>query len=202
MKRAIEGGNIAVWRLLSDHWKVTSRPIIDDKNNVLTNPGLVHDELLRFHVESKSENSSIPPGWFEPVKWEKPFKKEDDVLVITDDLVLKCLLKLKNSSVPDNMTTSLMKLLFGAKDIVNPVGEMMRAIARTRVFPEGSKIAQQIFCWKGCGLRNKLENCRTITMANVSLKLAESCTKTSSKTFWESAGFPRSFWQGLPGAGV
>ena len=109
VKRAIGGGDTAVWRLLSDNWKVTSRPIIDDNNNVLTNPGLVHDELLRFHQKSKSENSSIPPGGFEPVKWDEPFMGDDEVLVIADNLVLKCLLKLKNSSVPDNMTPLLLK---------------------------------------------------------------------------------------------
>ena len=98
------------------------------------------------------------------------------------------------------MTPQLIKLLFGGKDRVNAVGEMMRAVARTRTFPEGGKIAQQIFRWKGSGSRNKLENCRTITMANVLLKLAESCIKTSSKSLWESAGFPRPFWGHFSGA--
>ena len=200
VKHAIECGDVAVWRLLRDNWKATTRPILDDKNKILTSPGSIHEELLRFHSKSKGENSSIPPGWYEPVKWEKPFKSEDEVLVITGDIVLTCLLKLKNSSVPDNMTPQLIKLLFGGKDRVNAVGEMMRAVARTRTFPEGGKIAQQIFRWKGSGSRNKLENCRTITMANVLLKLAESCIKTSSKSLWESAGFPRPFWGHFSGA--
>ena len=60
----------------------------------------------------------------------------------------------------------LIKLLFGASDLVIPLGEMIRAVARTRVFPDSGKVAKQIFCWKGKGVRNKLGNCRTITMAN------------------------------------
>ena len=51
--------------------------------------------------------------------------------MITDDLVLSSILRLKNSSVADNVTPFLIKLLFGAEDIVNPVGEMMRSVART-----------------------------------------------------------------------
>ena len=167
---------------------------------VLTNPSLIEEELRQFHEMSKEENTSVPPGCFEPVKWEKPFSRNDKVLIITDDIVLSSILGLKNSSVPDNMTPSLIKLLFGAIDKVKPVGELMRAVARTRVFPVGGKIARQIFCWKGRGSRNKLDNCRTITMATVQLKLAESCIKTSGKVFWDSVGFPREFWGHFFGA--
>ena len=77
---------------------------------------------------------------------------------------------------------------------------MIRAVVRTRAFPEGGKIARQIFCWKGVGLRNDLDNCRTITMANLILKLTESCVKCSAKTFWSKAGFPRSYWGHFFGA--
>ena len=98
------------------------------------------------------------------------------------------------------MTPTIIKLLFGANDLVNPLGKMIRAVVRTRAFPEGGKIAKQIFCWKGVGLRSDLENCRTITMANIILKLAESCVKRSAQKFWSNAGFPRSYWGHFFGA--
>ena len=49
-------------------------------------------------------------------------------------------------------------------------------------------------------MRNNLENCRTITMANIILKLAESCVKCSAQSFWIRAGFPRSYWGHFFGA--
>ena len=81
------------------------------------------------------------------------------MLVIPNDLVVDCIRGLKNSSVPGNITPEVVKLLFGDKDLVNPIGEMIRAVVRTRVFPEGGKIARQIFYWKGVGERNSLDNC-------------------------------------------
>ena len=96
------------------------------------------------------------------------------------------------------MKPTIIKLLFGAKDLVNHLGEMIRAVTRTRAFPDEGKIARQIFCWKG--VRNNLENCRTITMANIILKLAESCVKYSAQSFWNKAGFPRSYWGHFFGA--
>ena len=77
---------------------------------------------------------------------------------------------------------------------------MILAVVRTRVFPEGGKKAKQIFCWKGVGVRNNLDNCRTITMGNILLKLAESCIKKSASAFWNVAGFPRSYWGHFFGA--
>ena len=67
-------------------------------------------------------------------------------------------------------------------------------------FRKGGKIARQISCWKGVGVRNNLENCRTIKMANILLKLAESCVKHSAQSFWNKAGFPRSYWGHFFGA--
>ena len=55
VKHAIECGDVAVWRLLRDNWKATTRPILDDKNKILTSPGAIHEELLRFHSKSKGE---------------------------------------------------------------------------------------------------------------------------------------------------
>ena len=200
VKRAINSGDVAVWRLLGDMWKKTSRPIVDDNDSILTDPNLIEGELLRFHESSNIENSSTSPGGFEPVNWKTSFSNNDEVLVITDEIVFNSILRLKNSSVPDNMTPALIKLMFGEKDLVYPVGELIRAVARTRCFPDGGKVAKQIFCWKGVGLRNKLENCHTITMANILLKLAESCIKISAMSYWEKAGFPRSFWGHFFGA--
>ena len=171
--RAIRYGDVAVWRLLSDKWKKTSRSMSNAKGSILTDPNQIEDELLSYHYRSREENSSVPPGKFKPVIWKKPFTEKDKVLEISDGLVLRCIAKLKNSSSPDNMKPTIIKLLFGAKDLVNPLGEMIRAVARTRAFPDGGKIARQIFCWKGVGVRNNLENCRTITMANIILKLTE-----------------------------
>ena len=129
-----------------------------------------------------------------PVKWDAPFSEADNILKISNELVANCVGDLKNSSVPDNISPVIIKLLFGSSDLVGPLGEMIRAVARTRVFPDAGKIAKQIFCWKGVGVRNKLDNCRTITMANVLLKLAESCMKKSGLAYWRLAGFPRSYW--------
>ena len=84
--------------------------------------------------------------------------------------------------------------MFGASDLVILLEEMIRAVVRARAFPEGVKIAKHIFCWKGVGLRNSIENCRTFTMANVILKLTESCVKCAAQTLRSNAGFPRSFW--------
>ena len=200
VERAISGGDIAVWRLLSDKWKKTSRSMANAKGTIFTDPKLIEAELHSFHDRSKEENSSVPPGSFEPVTWDKPFSDIDEVLEVPNVLVVGCIIGLKNSSVPDSITPDVIKLLFGAEDLVNPLGEMIRAVVRTRVFPEGGKKAKQIFCWKGVGVRNNLDNCRTITMGNILLKLAESCIKKSASAFWNVAGFPRSYWGHFFGA--
>ena len=108
--------------------------------------------------------------------------------------------KLKNSSVPDGMRPDVIKLFFGETDSVWPLCNMIRAVARTRVFPEGGKIAKQVFFWKGVGGRNKLNNCRTITITNIVHKLAESCIKDSSRDIWATVGFPRPYWGHFFGA--
>ena len=197
---AISHGDVAVWRLLNDKWKKTARSISDAEGSILTAPALIESELVKYHYNSRKENSSIPPGSFKPVIWDEPFTDEDDVLEVSDDMVVKCISRLKNSSSPDNMTPVIIKLLFGANDLVKPLGEMIRAVVRTRAFPEGGKIARQIFCWKGVGSRNNLDNCRTITMANIILKLAESCVKCSAESLWSRAGFPRPYWGHFFGA--
>ena len=40
-KRAISNGNVAVWRLLSDKWKKTSRSLVVGNGIILTDPKLV-----------------------------------------------------------------------------------------------------------------------------------------------------------------
>ena len=200
VERAVAEGDISVWRLLSNNWKKASRSLVNDEGCILTDPVLIESELLKFHRSSNNENSSVPPGAFDAVKWKEPFRKGDEVLEIPDQLVANCIMALKNSAGPDNMSPKVIKLIFGSYDRVNPVGELIRAVARTRVFPDGGKIARQIFCWKGVGMRNKLKNCRTITMSNVLLKLAESCIKNAALEFWKSTGFPRAYWGHFFGA--
>ena len=53
VKRAIESGDIAVWRLLGDKWKKTSRPIVGSNDEVLTS--LIEAELRRFHLNPQKE---------------------------------------------------------------------------------------------------------------------------------------------------
>ena len=52
-----------------------------------------------------------------------------------------CINGLKNSTVPDKMTPAVIKLIFGSCERVNPVGQMIRAVARTRIFPNEGKSA-------------------------------------------------------------
>ena len=193
VKRAISDGDVAVWRLLSDKWKKTSRSLAVDNGIILTDPIQIERELRSFHDRSRRENSSVTPGEFQEVKWDQSFSEDDMVLELPNYRVLKCIKALKNSAVPDNIAPDVINLLFGAEDLVNPLGEMLRAVIRTRVFPKGGKLAKQIFCWKGVGVRNHLGNCRTITMANIILKLAEACVKGSAMAMWKSAGFPRPY---------
>ena len=80
VKRAIEFGDIAVWRLLGDNWKNTSRSMVNDEGSILTDPDLIKDELINFHKRSKIENSAVPPGRFETVRWEEPFSESDEIL--------------------------------------------------------------------------------------------------------------------------
>ena len=197
---AIRSGDTAVWRLLSAKRNRSARSLVCEGGSIATDRDMIVLELLKYHESSMEENTSIPPGKFRPVRWEKPFSEADNVLKISNELVVDGISGLKNSTVPDNILPVVIKLLFGSSDMVAPLGEMFRAIARTRVFPEGGKIAKQIFCWKGVGERNMLGNCRTITMANILLKLAESCIKKAGLAYWKSAGFPRSYWGHFLGA--
>ena len=71
--------------------------------------------------------------------WDQPFLESDNVLELTNDMVVRCIQSLKNSAVPDNISPMVVKLLFGSDDLVNPLGELLRAVVRTRVFPKGGK---------------------------------------------------------------
>ena len=96
-------------------------------------------------------------------------------MVITDELLVTNVMKLKNTAVPDQILPRVIKLLSGSVASVGPLSEMVRAVARTRIFPEKGKVARQTFIWKGVGSKGSLDNCRPITLTNVILKLAESC---------------------------
>ena len=102
--------------------------------------------------------------------------------------------KLKNANVPYEIRPKVIKLNFRNSDLIRPLGEMIRAVVRTRMFPTAGKIAKQAFLWKGKGVRESLENCRPITLSNFLLKLAESCVKDASQSYWSDAGFPQKYW--------
>ena len=192
--RAIQKGGVAVWRLLSSGRKMPSRTLVCKDGLIITNPIAIAEKLLDHHQACISENTSVQPGGFSPVVWNKPFTEEDEVLEISNDLVANCIGKLKNTAVPDNILPSVIKLLFGRPDSVQPMGDMIRAVAKTRLFPTDGKVSKQVFIWKGKGLRNILENNRPITMASIPLKLAELCVKSSASLFWSTSGFPREYW--------
>ena len=173
---------------------------MDEGGSIVNDEDKIAAELLSYHKSSLEENSSVPPGDFKPVCWEKPFTESDDIINIPNQLVADCVSRLKNSTVPDNISPVIIKLLFSSCEMVVPLGEMIRAVARTRAFPDGGKIAKQIFCWKGVGVKDILSNFRTITMADILLKLAESCIKKSGLASWRSAGFPRPYWGHFFGA--
>ena len=178
IKTAILEGGIAIRKLLGAGKKDSTRFLVVDKGLVITVPELI-TKLVSYHESSLKENVEIPAGKFLPVLWGQKLQKVDEDLKISDSLVMENIHKLKNSSVPDGMRPDVIKLLFGETDSVWPLSNMIRAVARTRVFPEGGKIAKQVFFWKGVGGRNKLNNCRTITITNIVHKLAESCIKDS-----------------------
>ena len=199
IQRAIQEGGIAIWKLLGGVWKDSTRPLLVDGGLLVTEPKLIARELVSHHAASLRENIAIPAGDYIPVLWEKKLKVYKD-LKISDSLVVNSIHGLKNSAVPDRMRPDVIKLLFGHGDTVGPLANMIRAVARTRVFPEGGKMAKQVFVWKGNGERNKLSNCRTITIANIIHKLAESCIKDSAEGIWAQAGFPRPYWGHFIGA--
>ena len=49
VKRAIGNGDVAVWRLLSDKWKKTSRSMTVGQDTIVTDPKIIERELLSFH---------------------------------------------------------------------------------------------------------------------------------------------------------
>ena len=89
VKRAIGNGEGAVWRLLSDKWKKTSRSMAVGKDTILTDPKMIESELLSFHNNSRKENSSVSPGDYQPVVWDHPFSESDNVLELSDDMVIR-----------------------------------------------------------------------------------------------------------------
>ena len=203
--QAVQKGDIAIWRLLNGQVKKRTRPLVKEGGQILTDPDLIVEELKSFHERSVLENTSIPPGEFQPAGWDKSFVMEkgprwDLVLDVSNDLVLANVKKLKLSTVPDNILPMLLKLLFGNKDTVKPLADLIRAVVRTRIFPASAKIARQIFVWKGKGERDSLDGCRTITMAGAVLKLSEACVKDAGELFWKKAGFPCPYWGQFSGA--
>ena len=203
--RAVNKGDIAIWKLLNGLSKRTFRPLAKDCGNILTDPKLIVKELYNFHWRSLQEVSSVPSGEFTPVKWEKEFAMDaspqgDLVLSISDDLVLAKVKKMKITTVPDHIFPVVIKLLFGESDSVGPLAELIRAVVRTRRFPNEAKIARQIFLWKGKGEKNCLDNCRTITLAGAILKLCEACVKEAGGRYWAKAGFPCDYWGQFSGA--
>ena len=64
------------------------------------------------------------------------------VLRISDELVVHNILKLKNTTVPDEILPKVIKLMFGHIDLVSPLSGMIRAVVRTRFFPSGGKVAK------------------------------------------------------------
>ena len=130
----------------------------------MTNPCEILKELERYHAESIREYKAAQSGEVRPLVWEVPFRSADQVLIITDELVAANVMKLKNSAVPDRILPKVIKLLFGSVDSVRPLSEMIRAVVRTRIFPEKGKVARQTFLWKGVGKKGSLDNWRSITL--------------------------------------
>ena len=200
IQRAVSLGSNAVWRLLNGNIKDSTRPLLSNEGSILLNPSKIAAQLRNYHKVSMLEYKAVPTGDDNPLVWDSPFQPSDQVLEISDELVVRNVKKLKNSAVPDGILPKVIKLLFGTTDSIRPLSEMIRAIARTRIFPKKGKVARQTFLWKCEGSRGSLNNCRPITLTNVLLKLAESCIKDASQHYWLSAGFPRPFWEHFFGA--
>ena len=203
--KAVKKGDTAIWKLLNGKSRSSSRPLVKVGGSILTNSSLIAEELASFHQRSLKEISSVSPGEFDPVRWEKDFIMKDGpegdlVLNISDALVVANVKKLKLSSVPDLIRPIVVKLFFASLETVRPLADLIRAVVRTRCFPSGGKIARQIFIWKGKGEKNALDNCRTITMANAILKVCEGCVKQAGLKYWKKAGFPCAYWGQFSGA--
>ena len=204
VSQAVKKGDVALWRLLSGVPQKNFRPMRLNDGRILTDPKLIDKELRNFHAKSKMENTTIPAGDFKPVVWGNDFSMKGPncnlILEISDDLVVANVKKLKLSTVPDNILPVLVKLLFGSKDTVKPLADFIRAVTRTRIFPDKGKVCRQIFVWKGKGERNSLKMCRTITMSSAILKLCEACVKDAGMIYWKKSGFPCSYWGQFSGA--
>ena len=51
--------------------------MVDDKGTIITDRNLQECELLNYHDRSRKENSSIQPGIFESVTWDRSFSGLD-----------------------------------------------------------------------------------------------------------------------------
>ena len=200
LERALHLGDVEVWRLLNGRRTSSTRPMLSDNGSVLITDKSIEAQLKLHHSKSIKEYLGNPSDDSGSVMWSNSFSENDLVLEISDELVIANIRKLKNSAVPDDILPKVVKLIFGNSDLVRPLAEMIRAVVRTRMFPTGGKIAKQAFLWKGKGNRESLDNCRPITLANVHLKLAESCVKDASQSHWSAAGFPRNYWGHFFGA--
>ena len=202
---AIRKGDNAIWGLLNRKYKNNFRPLDMGKGCILTDPALISEELSKYHESCWTENKSQPPAKFEPVVWPRDFlmKESPDgdlVLQISNDLVFASIKKLKISTVPDEILPVLVKVLFGRKETVDPLADLIRAVVRTRIFPTKGKYARQIFVWKGKGEKDSLDMCRTVTMAGAILKVCEACVKEAGLKYWFKAGFLSSYWGQFSGA--
>ena len=145
IERAVGMGSNAVWRLLNINTTSTSRSLLSKDGLVLTNPAKISKELKRHHKASTDEYKAVTPGDHTQVNWDSPFLSSDLVLEITDELVATNVMKLKNTTVPDDTLPMIIKLLFGSPDSVGPLSKMIQAVARTRIFPKMGKVAKQTF---------------------------------------------------------
>ena len=136
VERAVAMGSNAVWRLLNKNTIESTRYLLTKDNTILTNPCDIVKELNKYHKVSTKEYKAVSTGVYRPLVWKSPFRSSDLVLEITDELVAANVMKLKNTAVPDTILPKVIKLLFGSADPVRPLSEMIRAVARTRIFPE------------------------------------------------------------------
>ena len=87
--QAVQKGDIAIWKLFNGMSRSSLRPLVKDNGTILTDPSLIANELSNFHQRSLKEISSIPPGEFDPVRWDEDFILKDSPEA---DLVLEYLM--------------------------------------------------------------------------------------------------------------
>ena len=63
---------------------------------------------------------------------------------ITDVLVLVNVKKLKVSDLPNLIFLSVSRLLFGSKDTVNALSNLIKAVTKMRIIPNKGKITRQV----------------------------------------------------------